>query len=593
MRVRSVLKLVNTRMILFPVQIREACQKMQNAYIRCHDGADEFQLSFQLRNGLLGVDRQFNFSRQLSEKVNDFLARVTANIERKVNKKKKKKKGTGEEEKQEEGNKIEVSLFRGGERVPGDQMCKDILFDSGLCLQILDTKFSVILNAPWVSLITLPSNIMAGFPVYPLKLEVLFADKSECKFFWYKNTGTSRGKKMPEDWVEVGSGYYYTPSTCDIGCHLKIVCAPQNGSVCGPTLGAVSINPVEAGPGPCPFELRHVFTKERLNGRMFRVVSYNILADLYADSEVSRTQLYPYCPPYALSVDYRKQLILKELLGYNADIICLQEVDSKVFTNDLIPTLSSVGFNGVFHKKGGAVSEGLACIFHESRFRCVSSHGIHLAEELKSNPLFADLWNKVKENEALANRILERTTCSQFVVFDSVDESNERIVVANTHQYFRPDADHIRLLQTGMSLIYLEHLVAEAAAEKQGGRVSCIFCGDFNSTPDWGVYRLISTQHVPVDCIDWTSNKDEEVKGVSLSHSLLLASAYGKPEFTNFTEGFAGCLDYIFYQHDQLDVAQVVPLPSTEELQQHVALPSVVFPSDHVALVADMSWKQV
>jgi hypothetical protein len=43
----------------------------------------------------------------------------------------------------------------------------------------------------------------------------------------------------------------------------------------------------------------------------------------------------------------------------------------------------------------------------------VSSHNIHLAEELKSNPLFADLWNKVKYNEALANRILERTTCSQ------------------------------------------------------------------------------------------------------------------------------------------------------------------------------------
>ena len=46
-------------------------------------------------------------------------------------------------------------------------------------------------------------------------------------------------------------------------------------------------------------------------------------------------------------------------------------------------------------------------------FRCVSSHAIHLAEELKSNPLFADLWNRVKDNEALANRILARTTCSQ------------------------------------------------------------------------------------------------------------------------------------------------------------------------------------
>jgi hypothetical protein len=43
--------------------------------------------------------------------------------------------------------------------------------------------------------------------------------------------------------------------------------------------------------------------------------------------------------------------------------------------------------------------------------------------------------------------------------------------------------------------------------QKQGGRVSYIFCGDFNSTPDWGVYMLITTQHIPVDCIDWTSSK--------------------------------------------------------------------------------------
>jgi mRNA deadenylase 3'-5' endonuclease subunit Ccr4 len=53
----------------------------------------------------------------------------------------------------------------------------------------------------------------------------------------------------------------------------------------------------------------------------------------------------------------------------------------------------------------------------------------------------------------------------QFVVLDSVDNSNKRIIVANTHQYFHPDADHIRLLQTSMTLTYLEHLVAETTAE--------------------------------------------------------------------------------------------------------------------------------
>ncbi|KAJ9577226.1 hypothetical protein L9F63_006200, partial [Diploptera punctata] len=220
----------------------------------------------------------------------------------------------------------------------------------------------------------------------------------------------------------------------------------------------------------------------------------------------------------------------------------------------------------------------------------VASHAIHLGEELKTNPLFSHIWDKVKVNEALATRISERTTCSQFVILDSVDNPSERVIVANTHQYFHPDADHIRLLQSGMTVIYLEHLVAENMALAKEKRVSYIFCGDFNSTPDWGVYRFITTQHIPEDCIDWSSNKEEEVKGVSLSHSLQFSSACGTPEFTNYTVGFSGCLDYIFYQNNQLEVSQVVPLPSTEELQQHIALPSIVFPSDHIALVADLAW---
>ena len=40
---------------------------------------------------------------------------------------------------------------------------------------------------------------------------------------------------------------------------------------------------------------------------MSRFVTYNLLADLYADSDYSRTVLHPQCPPYALDMDYRKQ----------------------------------------------------------------------------------------------------------------------------------------------------------------------------------------------------------------------------------------------------------------------------------------------
>jgi mRNA deadenylase 3'-5' endonuclease subunit Ccr4 len=45
------------------------------------------------------------------------------------------------------------------------------------------------------------------------------------------------------------------------------------------------------------------------------VVSYNILADLYASSTAGKTELFAYCPAYARNIHYRKLLLLKELIG--------------------------------------------------------------------------------------------------------------------------------------------------------------------------------------------------------------------------------------------------------------------------------------
>jgi hypothetical protein len=35
---------------------------------------------------------------------------------------------------------------------------------------------------------------------------------------------------------------------------------------------------------------------------------------------------------------------------------------------------------------------------------------------------------------------------------------------------------------------------------------------------------------------------------------------------------------------------QVVPFPSKEELELYSGLPSPVYPSDHLALIADLQW---
>ena len=44
-------------------------------------------------------------------------------------------------------------------------------------------------------------------------------------------------------------------------------CEPRRATISGPVSEAVSKVPVEVGPGECPFELRHAFTKERATGK--------------------------------------------------------------------------------------------------------------------------------------------------------------------------------------------------------------------------------------------------------------------------------------------------------------------------------------
>lgn len=147
-----------------------------------------------------------------------------------------------------------------------------------------------------------------------------------------------------------------------------MICTPRKDTFFGPSVESTSKTTVSAGPRGCLYEARHAFTANRLTGKEFRVVSFNLLADLYADSDYSRTVLFPYCPPHALAIDYRKQLIVHELLGYQADLMCLQEVDAKVFDYDLEPVFGFRNYAGTFQRKG-QTAEGLATYFNTDRFR--------------------------------------------------------------------------------------------------------------------------------------------------------------------------------------------------------------------------------
>lgn len=337
-----------------------------------------------------------------------------------------------------------------------------------------------------------------------------YADRHTSEFHWYRGKLPASKKEDQIEWEEIAQGFSFVTRPDDVGYKLKVKSIPKSkiGNRLGPEVEAISKNEVQAGPGYCPYECRHLFTEQRLKEKALRVVSYNILADYYADTEDGRTKLFSYCPQYAIDIDYRKQLLIKEIYGYNADILCLQEVDYKVFDLDLVPFLGEQDMHGV-HDKKGTTPEGLATFFRTDRFELVERYGMNIGETVKTHPACQELFQKLKYNEQLIARLTDRSTTLQIVLLRSKEFSEKYFLIANTHLYFHPDADHIRLLQIGFSMILVDDFMKKFK-EKFSTDLSLIFCGDFNSVPECGIFKLMTVGHVPENFIDWKSKKKKK-----------------------------------------------------------------------------------
>lgn len=444
----------------------------------------------------------------------------------------------------------------------------------------------------------------------------------DCKFVWERKISPIEMKQCTNQdnlrfdgkvyWFKLGEQIAYCPTDDDVAHHIRVTCYPKDG----PTLVSDSKTPVEIGPSECPFEKRHKHMRSGLS--QFRFMTYNILADLYADSDFSRTVLFKHCPTHALSLDYRRQLLLKEISGYHATIICLQEVDQKEFLRTFEPYLKILGhYEGVFAKKGGQVAEGLATFFEQGEFELIEHHRTLLPSLIIDQPVrdvdhpilnasnldeLNDLLQKLNDirefitsNEELKKRFIDRNTVLQTNLLRSKLNPKNFILVANTHLYFAPDADHIRLLQGSLCLKYLEYLKDYykrsllCTLETKEAEISVIFCGDMNSLPKNGFHKLMTEGKVDANHPDWSKNKD---LGLEITTNLKFSSAYQNITYTNYVPEFNGCLDYIYYERNSLNCDSVVPAPDHEDVIASDGLPSDVFPSDHLALVADMSYSR-
>ncbi len=132
----------------------------------------------------------------------------------------------------------------------------------------------------------------------------------------------------------------------------------------------------------------------------FSILCYNILCERCATE-----RLYGYTPSWALQWDYRKELIVNEILGHNADFICLQEVDNAQYEEYFSKTLADHDYEGVYWSKSRyknmseserRLVDGCATFYKSSK--CVLPYFIYLPTHSYVVWLGTLSWRSISSN---------------------------------------------------------------------------------------------------------------------------------------------------------------------------------------------------
>ncbi|KAL2097432.1 hypothetical protein ACEWY4_006639 [Coilia grayii] len=295
--------------------------------------------------------------------------------------------------------------------------------------------------------------------------------------------------------------------------------------------------------------------------RPIRVMQWNILAQALGEGMDSFVR----CPLEALNWNERKYLILEEILTYQPDVLCLQEVDH--YFDTFQPILARLGYHSTFCPKpcspcldlaNNNGPDGCALFFRHERFELLGTTHLHLAAmTLKTN--------QVAVVCTLRCRATRQTLC-----------------VAVTHLKARSGWERLRSAQGHDLLSKLKNITQETRRTSMDDKVSgmdvpLLVCGDFNAEPSEDVYRRFATSSL----------------GLDSAYKRLSSDGQTEPPYTTWKIRPSGeschTLDYIWFSRQHLCVDAVLDFPTAEQIGPD-RLPSYNYPSDHLSLVCDFSF---
>ena len=367
-----------------------------------------------------------------------------------------------------------------------------------------------------------------------------------------------------------------------------------------------------------------------------RVLQFNMLADglsgLRADlggfAGVSRER-------GEMEWSRRKELLLRELLQYDADILTLQEVDH--FYDWLQPAMAERGYTAFFAAKPASPclevspnSDGCALFVRSSKIKCRSAQTLTYAvkfdgkeEEDKEGGegVGAKTGRESTVPLRTQNQVAIIALCEILLPPDSSTSKPALLLVATTHLKASKSltGERCRAMEMRQLLETVDRTRNAISASENSANIAVLLTGDLNAKPEDSSDYPALTYSAIKSFIPLTMrsiyNDDAPLylqsngKKSALQEEGLYTTWKARVEAgSGVRKESRHCIDYIFYSSEEKKKKKEYRDRTTVETRllptalldvfskQEVGpslLPSALYPSDHLAIVADFLFEVV
>ncbi|AET39648.1 RNA exonuclease Ecym_4619 [Eremothecium cymbalariae DBVPG len=221
-------------------------------------------------------------------------------------------------------------------------------------------------------------------------------------------------------------------------------------------------------------------------GFSFSLMTYNCLAQ-----SLIRRSLFP-TSGRALKWTKRSMVLLKEFKHYNADVLCLQEIDYTQYYSFWMNRLSNLGYGSRFHRMDNK-SHGVAIFWKKDLFIWMDQMLINFDNEDSGEIEPRKTTNNV--GMILALGFSDKVKQS----FPGTVKSG--IIVGTSHLFWHPFGTYERTRQCYVILNKMKEFIHRVHLSQNEHHTDLtkwypFFCGDFNSQPFDAPYLSITSKPV-------------------------------------------------------------------------------------------------